>query len=257
LTAVEAAGYTAGMTEPRPPLASADATAPAPAQRPGKGPAYAVIVVFLLALAFGAWGLWRVLAPPPGDLRPQLRSQQRRIDDLAQQVATLSRSDQISRDANRDLQRTLAERDEEIAGLRADLAFYERFVAGTAPRHGLGVQALQLRNEGGRAWHFTATLTQTATRDATTRGTLTLAVEGSRGGRMQRLDWPALRQQPGAAGVDYAFKYFQQVEGDVLLPPGLQPIRVSAHLQPEHGEPVEQSFTWRDAVAAPAADGRR
>lgn len=222
-----------------------------------KAPAYAVIVVFLLALAFGAWGLWRVFAPAPGDTRPQLHAQQQRLADLEQQVATLSRSDQISRDANRDLQRTLAERDEEIAGLRADLAFYERFVAGTAPRHGLGVQALQLRSEGGRAWHFTATLTQTATRDAINRGALTLAVEGSRGGRMQRLDWVALRQQPNAAGVDYAFKYFQQVEGDVLLPPGLQPIRVIARLQPQGGDAIEQSFTWRDATAAPATDGRR
>lgn len=245
------------MDEPGPKQAAADATAPAPAARPGKGPAYAVIVVFLLALAFGGWGAWRALAPPPDDLRPQLRAQQRRIADLEQRVATLSRSDQISRDANRDLQRTLAERDEEIAGLRADLAFYERFVGGTAPRHGLGVQALQLRNEGGRAWHFIATLTQTATRDALNRGALTLAVEGSRGGRMQRLDWAALRQQPGAAGVGYAFKYFQQVEGDVLLPPGLQPIRVTARLQPDGGDAVEQSFTWRDATAAPASDGHR
>lgn len=227
------------------------------APRQGKGPAYAVIAVFLLALAFGAWGLWRVFAPVPGDLRPQVRMQQRRIADLAQQVATASRSDQISRDANRELQRTLSERDEEIAGLRADLAFYERFVAGTAPRHGLGVQALQLRNEGGRAWHFVATLTQTATRDALNRGTLTLAVEGSRGGRMQRLDWAALRQQPAAQAAAYAFKYFQQVEGDVVLPAGLQPIRVSVRVQPQDGAAVEQSFTWRDAIAAPAADGRR
>jgi hypothetical protein len=245
------------MTEPgTPQVSAADASAPGAAPV-SKAPAYAVIVVFLLALGFGAWGLWRVFAPPPGDARPQLRAQQQRIGDLEQQVATLSRSDQISRDANRDLQRTLAERDEEIAGLRADLAFYERFVAGTAPRHGLGVQALQLRNESGRAWHFTATLTQTATRDAINRGTLALAIEGTRAGRMQRLDWAALRQQPGAPGVGYAFKYFQQVEGDLLLPPELQPIRVIARLQPQGGEAIEQSFTWRDATAAPAADGHR
>ncbi|MGN6513049.1 MAG: DUF6776 family protein [Lysobacteraceae bacterium] len=243
------------MSEPGP--QNAPPPAPAAPAGQGKGLAYAVIVVFLLALVFGAWGLWRVLAPAAEDPGPRLRAQQARIAGLEQQVATLSRSDQISRDANRDLQRTLAERDEEIAGLRADLAFYERFVGGTAPRHGLGVQALQLRSEGGRAWHFTATLTQTASRDARNEGQLTLSIEGSRGGRMQHLDWAALRQQPDAPGVAYAFKYFQQVEGDVLLPPGLQPIRVTAHLQPRSGEAVEQSFAWREATAAPAADGHR
>ena len=99
--------------------------APAQGADHGHGIAYALIAIFLLALAFGGWGLWQVLAPAPGDARVQLRNQAQRIAQLEQRVATLARSDQISRDANRDLQSTLAERDEEIAGLRADVAFYE------------------------------------------------------------------------------------------------------------------------------------
>src|SRR3546814_5446704 len=67
------------------------------------------------------------------------------VETLEQQVATLKRSDQISRDANRDLQGTLAERDEEIAGLRADVAFYERFVGATGQRRGLTVHQLHLQ----------------------------------------------------------------------------------------------------------------
>ena len=237
---------------------------PAPRERPpdavparGHALAWATLGLFVLALAFGVWGLWTVLAPAPDNAAVRLRSQQARIAELEQQAATLQRSDQISRDANRDLQRTLAERDEEIAGLRADVAFYERFVGSTAQRRGLGVHALQLQGEPGRAWHFTATLTQNAGRDAINRGTLTLAVEGSRGGRLQRLDWAALRQQPDPPGVAYSFKYFQQLEGDILLPPGLQPIRIIARLQPQRGDAVEQSFTWAEATAPPAADGRR
>ena len=63
------------------------------------------------------------------------------------------------------------------------------------------------------------------------------------------MSWADLRQQPDAAGVDYSFKYFQQVEGDLLLPPGLQPIRIIARLTPARGNPVEQSFIWADAIA--------
>ena len=239
------------MNEPTPAPVEAPAT---PADRAhGHGVAYALIAVFVGALAFGGWGLWRVFAPVQGDPRALLRSQQARIGELEQRVATLARSDQISRDANRDLQGTLAERDEEIAGLRSDVAFYERFVGSTAQRRGLNVHELHLQRQTGQAWHFTATLTQNLNRGAINRGGLTLSLEGSRNGRMQKLDWAQLRQQPSPPPLDYSFKYFQQVEGDVLLPPGLQPVRVVARLQPQGGPVVEQSFTWAEATAKPGA----
>jgi len=172
-------------------------------------------------------------------------------------VATLSRSDQISRDANRDLQGTLAERDEEIAGLRADVAFYERFVGSTAKRHGLTVHQLRLEPQAAvrGAWHFTATLTQNLNRGAVNNGKLTLSVEGTRGGKLEQLDWAGLRQGSAAPGVDYSFKYFQEVEGDILLPQGFQPIRVTVHLDPARGADVDQSFTWEDAAAKPQQRG--
>lgn len=219
----------------------------------GHGLAYALIAVFLLALAFGGWGLWRVLSPVPSEAPGQ---QQGRIDALQQQVTTLTRSDRISRDANRDLQGTLAERDEEIAGLRADVAFYERFVGATGQRRGLTVHELKLQPQDAQAWHFTATLTQNLNRGAVVKGRATLALEGTRDGRMQQLDWSALRQQPDAPGVDYSFKYFQQVEGDILLPPGLKPVRIVVRLVPAGGNAVEQSFTWAEATGAQGAGQR-
>jgi hypothetical protein len=246
------------MTEPSPlPEASPEPGHPPPHSpvAHGHGVAYALIAVFLLALAFGGWGAWKVLAPGPGDAGARLRAQQARIDELEQRAATLARSDQISRDANRDLQGTLAERDEEIAGLHADVAFYERFVGSTAQRRGLNVHELQLQPQAAGAWHFTATLTQNLNRGAVNKGRLTLAVEGSRNGRLQRLEWAQLRQQADAPGIDYSFKYFQQVEGDELLPAGLQPIRVIARVQPQSGAAVEQSFTWVEAMAKPVAGG--
>jgi hypothetical protein len=214
---------------------------------------YALLALLLAALGFGGWGLWKTFASEPGASQSQLREQQARIADLEQRVATLTRSDQISREANRDLQGTLAERDEEIAGLRADVAFYERFVGATGQRRGLTVHQLQLQPQGDQAWHFTATLTQNINRGAVSRGRLTLSVEGTRDGALQRLSWADLRQQPDAPGTEYSFKYFQEIEGDLLLPPGFKPLRVHARLMPASGAAVEQSFTWADAVARPAA----
>ena len=227
-------------------------TVPPPRFR--RGPVIAGIAV-AIALVLGAWGLWRGLAGGAGDeaTPAQARAQQRRIESLEQQVATLSRSDQISRDANRDLQATLSERDEEIAGLRADVAFYERFVGATAQRRGLSVHELTLQPQDEQAWHFTATLTQNLNRGAVNAGRLLVSVEGTEAGKLRRLAWSDLRQQPNAPGVPYSFKYFQQVEGDLLLPPGFKPVRVIARVVPQGGAAVEQSFPWAQAAAKEGA----
>ncbi|MGI8561104.1 MAG: DUF6776 family protein [Luteimonas sp.] len=219
-----------------------------PARAPGHQGLYIVLLVLLAALLFGGWGVWKTFAPGVDDPQAELRRQQATIEALEQRVATLARSDQISREANTDLQGTLAERDEEIAGLRADVAFYERFVGATGQRRGLAVHELSLQPQTDQAWHFTATLTQNLNRGAVSSGRLSLAVEGTRAGRLERLPWTALRQQAGAEGVAYSFKYFQQVEGDVVMPAGFEPVRVHVRLAPARGAAVEQSFSWSDAT---------
>lgn len=208
------------------------------------------------ALLLGVWGAWRSFAPAPANARERLALQARRIEALAQANATLARSDQISRQANAALQNTLAERDEEIAGLRADVAFYERFVGPTGQRRGLSVHALKLLPQRDpQLWHFVATLTQNLNRGAINSGRLQLAMEVTDGGSMRRLDWTVLRQQAGAADIAYAFRYFQRVEGDIVLPRGVRPVRVVVRLLPDAGATMERAFTWSEATAVDAPGG--
>ncbi|WP_238382817.1 DUF6776 family protein [Cognatilysobacter segetis] len=226
------------------------ATPPTPphAARAGIG-LIAALLVFLLALLFGAWGVWQVARSthaPACDAGAN--------DELAQRVTTLARSDQVSREANTRLQATLAEREEQIAQLRADVDFYERLVGATGQRHGLTVHALRMSRQPGGAWHFTAGLTQNLDRGGVSSGTVELAVEGSEQGRLRTLDWAALRQQPRAAGVPYSVRYFEEVQGDVFLPAGFTPSRVLVRLHPRGGGTVEHAVTWADATAAGAAN---
>lgn len=211
---------------------------------------YLAVAVFLVAIGFGLWGVWATFFAG-ADLDDHSATALRaRSEKLSQEVSTLRRSDQISRDANRDLERTLAERDEEIAGLRADIAFYERFVGATGQRRGLSVHDLEMRLQSGDAWHFVATLTQNVNRGAVNSGRITLALEGTRNDKLERLSWSTLRKQTNAPGLGYSFKYFQQVEGEVMLPAGFKPLRVTVRLVPEGGSAVEQSFPWPETIGS-------
>jgi hypothetical protein len=236
-------------------FASADAPPPhAPAAHaPHHAPVphhwvYLAVGLFVAALGFGAWGVWTVFFAGGDGSGTSLAALRTRSDRLSQEVSTLRRSDQISRDANRDLERTLAERDEEIASLRADIAFYERFVGATGQRRGLSVHDLEMRRQDGDAWHFVATLTQNVNRGAVNSGRLTLSIEGTRRDRMERLSWTTLRKQPNAPGAEYSFKYFQQLEGEILLPADFKPLRVTVRLVPQGGAAVEQSFPWPETL---------
>lgn len=167
-----------------------------------------------------------------------------RVDRLRQRNAVAKRSDEVSRAANQSLQETLSDRDEEIAALRADTAFYERLVGGSAQRQGLAVHSLTLNPTGDGAWRYTLTLTQNLKKASVSKGDISLRVDGVRDGKLSTLAWDDLLQTPQAAPQGFSFKYFQQLEGSVMLPPGFTPHRVRVQMKSD-GRQSEQVFPWQ------------
>lgn len=166
------------------------------------------------------------------------------VKQLRQNAATLRRSDQISRSANTELQASLAEREEEVSGLRADVAFYERLVGATGQRRGLTVHEAVFTPEAGGTWRYTVTLTQNLNRGAISKGEARVSVEGVSDGRLRSLRWDDLVQKPDAPGQPFSFRYFQQLEGSVMLPEGFTPQRVRVQLR-SGGSTVDQAFPWQ------------
>jgi hypothetical protein len=178
------------------------------------------------------------------------------VEALKMRIAVLERSEQVAKAALVDLQKTLRDREEEIAGVRADLAFYGRLVGG-AKREGLAVHALRLTSvPDSRAWNFAATLTQNFKRGAETTGRLTLSVTGIADGKIETVEWKGLSEESESAGIGYAFKYFQQVNGIIMLPEGFEPNSVRVSAEGAGGRSV-QEFSWEDAAKAEESNNVR
>lgn len=171
-------------------------------------------------------------------------------EKLKQRVAVLERADQIDRIASSDLQQTLREREEEIAGLRTDIAFYSRLVGGGARREGLAVHSVHVAPvKDSRAWTVTVTLTQNLKRSQISEGKVLVSIEGVSGGQLKNLAWNDL-SSGAAAGMPFSFKYFQQVSGTVMLPEGFSPNRIKVVVDAGGGGRVEQGFAWEEAQSA-------
>jgi hypothetical protein len=97
------------------------------------------------------------------------------------------------------------------------------------------------------AWRYTITLTQNINRGGTTTGQMRFVLEGVQNGKLQSLSWGQLLQNPQSAGQSFAFRYFQELEGNIMLPAGFSPQRVRVSVIGGFGK-QEQMFDWSEAV---------
>lgn len=202
----------------------------------------------LLAALLGGLTTTRI-APVATGQRAQ-RALHAQIDDLKQQVANLQRAAQVDQVASRSLRGTLAQREEEISGLRADLGFYSRLVGGDNAHEGLKLQEVKLQPvAGAHAWNLVLSLTQSAKRGADTSGNLSVSVEGLRADKVVSLDWAALGNTAQKDGLPFHFLYFQQLQGTLMLPADFRPTRLLIRIQPAGEAAMTRSVTWGDALS--------
>ena len=232
-------------------------------RQPGRRPLFRVALVLAWVVSVGlAWQLanWYV-APQLPDMssaletaRDGLHKAQAQLETLRQQQATLARSDQISRAANHQVQQELAARDQQIADLRANLAFYERLAGATGKPKGLSVHSAKFVPEEGGSWRYQLMLTQSLNRGAVSAGKLRFAIEGVRDGQLATIDWDRLHQRKAAPAQTYSFRYFQQLKGSVILPDGFVPQRVRVSLRGDNVS-LDQAVAWiAPSQARPSPD---
>lgn len=133
-----------------------------------------------------------------------------------------------------EVSRALGELQAQLARQAQELAFYRGIVEQGASDAGLRVQQLRIApGKGTGRFRLRFTLVQTVRPDSTVVGTLSLRVDGQ-GGTAPSLDLP------------FSFRFFQNFDPEVTLPPGFAPERVTIELRPgrKGARPTTQSWLW-------------
>ncbi len=168
-------------------------------------------------------------------------------DVLRGKIALLETGQKIDEEAYSQVEQRLAELQDEILVQREDLAFYRGIVADQ--QAGLRVQDLELL-AGADETSFSMRLVLAQAMRASRRisGSVDLKIEGVSGGESLILGLAELgvAAEQRKSMVGFSFRYFQNLEVDLVLPEGFIPARVIVKLTPKgkQAKTVERVFTW-------------
>lgn len=214
----------------------------------------AAVVILVVA---GAWGTYRyghLQAYQDESTHQQTieRLEQNRLEleaditRLREEKAILERSSKVEQEAYRQLNVTMGKLQNQLLALEEKNAFYRGIVSPGSARQGLKIDSFVITSgSGANSYHYKLVLTQVLNNDYVARGTVALMIEGVAEGEARKLEWKEL-----AADIKqqsrFRFRYFQNMEGDILLPEGFKPTGVTITVQPKGKkyQKLEKSLDW-------------
>jgi hypothetical protein len=221
------------------------------------------LIVFVL-LASGGWLLYgmgvrdggyheRAARATESHLRIRLDELRSRVTDLSDENTLLRRSHQIDDDAIGRLRDVLASREERIAELEEELAFYRNLVSPSEMQPGIRIRRLSLAAVPGdtRSYRYELVLTQLNSDDTYVEGRVDFGIEGSRPDGRRTLALDEVATGDGDAEPEFRFRYFQTLRGRIRLPASFDPIRIRLRVEPSGGrvDPVEKDYPWNSLLS--------
>src|SRR5690606_40817254 len=101
---------------------------------------------------------------------------------------------------------------------------------------------------GGAEQHFRLrlVLVQSMRQDAVVSGSVRIQIEGVQDNKPTELALSEARAEPtGDANLPFRFRYFQNLEQDIVLPQGFEPRAINVEVRTAKLAPVRESYPWQ------------
>lgn len=170
---------------------------------------------------------------------------------LREKNATLEQASRVNKSAYSNVDSTIKDLQNEILELKQQVAFYRGIIAPTESTSGLSVAELEFRTIGeSGGYHYKLVLTQTRKKVLLVKGTVHIYINGLLNGAEEQLSVSVLTKKKKTQELNLDFKYFQTLEGDVVLPTGFVPSGVIIDLKPtgKGYSRVKKNYDWADII---------
>lgn len=168
-------------------------------------------------------------------------------DELRRQITVLQTSQEIDRETYALVESSLSELQLRIQSQEEELAFYQGIISPEDGYAGLRIQSISFTAaELEQHYILRLVLVQSITHDRRVTGVVRLHIEGSRAGEADELSLDQILIDAESGNIPYGFRYFQGLQGVVVLPADFEPDQVNVEIRPQGagGQPILHSFEW-------------
>ena len=168
--------------------------------------------------------------------------------DNARQRTQLEAADvarRVDREGYKQVERSLGDMQSQIARLNQDLSFYRGLVQPESLIH-VKVQQMQIVPEAAGQFRLKFVLMQTGKPDSVVTGNAAIVVDGLLRGKPRSLSFAELSPSRRIS-LAYSFRYFEDYDELIRLPPGFEPTRVGVeiHSGRDSIHSFRQAFVWK------------
>ena len=220
-------------------------------------PIIILVVILVLALAVeagfylgqhSAFGGMGATPETYQAMQAELISVQNALRSRVAELEIVGTRREVDRQTLELVRKELAGQNEEIAALEEGLAFYRGLMSPGDIAPGLNLHDLEL-TVGERPGHyfFRIVLQQEARKHALLKGKLEAVISGVQDGNEVEYSLAELSDDIEAEGVPLQFRYFQSIEGQLVLPQGFEPgkFRVQASTKKPHEFEIREEYPWQ------------
>ena len=219
--------------------------------------------LLLSVLSAVGWLMFVVGQRSAGQVNVTLQQEQTRLQEklyqigkenteLREKYAVTERASQVDKESYNAISEDLKNLQNELFELKQEVAFYRGIVAPTETASGLHITDLTFDPLGaGNGFHFKLVLTQVMKNEYIVRGRVRISIEGLQAGQQQQLSLSQLSGGKLDDDITMRFKYFQNIEGDIVLPDGFVPSSVVVDLIPtgKGRTRIKKNFEWADITS--------
>lgn len=182
-------------------------------------------------------------------LREELKQKSAETEQLRQQVANLSLGSQVDRKASEDVRTQVIELKNKVAEQQEVISLYKGLMSPTATNsRGLSIGSLEIIATGiGRSYQYKLVVQQLATNRGLLTGALKFNIVGRKDNESVVLSLKTVAADVDDENIKLRFKYFQTIEGTLVLPEGFEPQRVELQATSNGSDSVvvEKKFGWQ------------